>query len=119
MKKEQVSIGLVNPKGTENVGAVMRAAGCYQADQVLYTGSRYDRAAKMSTDTKNIRAKIPLMNIDTLNADTLVEAVDADTTIICVDLIQGATPLPVFEHPEKALYIFGPEDGTIPQNIVD
>jgi len=27
--------------------------------------------------------------------------------------------LPYFEHPEQALYIFGPEDGTISQAVID
>lgn len=31
----------------------------------------------------------------------------------------GATPLPEFHHPEKALYVFGPEDGTISQAVID
>ena len=119
MKKQQVTIGLMNPKSTANVGAVMRAAGCYQVDQVLYTGQRYDRAAKLATDTKKARMAIPLSNVQSLGVDNLIDAVDADTKIICVDLIQGATPLPAFEHPEKALYIFGPEDNTISQTMVD
>jgi len=29
------------------------------------------------------------------------------------------TPLPEFTHPECACYIFGPEDGTVDQQIVD
>lgn len=119
INKEYVSVGLTNPKGAENVGSVMRAAGCYQVDQVLYSGQRYDRAVKMSTDTQGASSSIPLINIETLNVDNLIDAVDADTKIVCVDLIQGATPLPVFQHPEKALYIFGPEDGTIAQKTVD
>lgn len=119
MENEFVSIGLTNPKSTSNVGSVMRAAGCYQVDQVLYSGSRYDRAAKMSTDTKKATTSIPLINIDNFGVDNLIDAVDSDTKIVCVDLIQGATPLPAFSHPEKALYIFGPEDGTIEQKIVD
>ena len=39
--------------------------------------------------------------------------------MICVDLVEGATPLPDFEHPENALYIFGPEDGTIAQEVIN
>ncbi len=31
----------------------------------------------------------------------------------------GATPLPLFTHPDNAFYIFGPEDGTIPQQLID
>ena len=119
MNKEFVCIGLINPKGAANVGSVMRAAGCYQVDQVLYSGQRYDRAVKMSTDTQSASTSIPLINIETLNVDNLIDAVDGETEVVCVDLIQGATSLPAFQHPKKALYIFGPEDGTIPQKVVD
>ncbi|NVK72433.1 MAG: RNA methyltransferase [Oceanospirillaceae bacterium] len=119
MQKECVFVGLTNPKSISNVGSVMRAAGCYQVDQVLYSGSRYDRATKMSTDTKKASSSIPLINIESLGVAELMDAVDEQTKIVCVDLIQGATPLPAFDHPEKALYIFGPEDGTIAQHVVD
>ena len=119
MNTDFVSIGLTNPKSTSNVGAVMRAAGCYQVDQVLYSGARYDRAGKLATDTKKAHTSIPLINIESLGLDELIDAVDEETKIVCVDLIQGATPLPSFEHPKKALYVFGPEDGTISQKVVD
>lgn len=108
-----VVIGLVNPKSPSNVGAVMRAAGCYQASEVRYSGERFARAAKFQTDTKNISSKIPLKATDDLTAD-----LNDDVRIVCVELVEGATPLPEFEHPENALYIFGPEDGSIPQDIV-
>jgi tRNA(Leu) C34 or U34 (ribose-2'-O)-methylase TrmL len=32
---------------------------------------------------------------------------------------QGATPLPTYQHTDKVLYIFGPEDGTIQQEVLD
>lgn len=97
----------------------MRAAGCYEVDQVIYTGRRYDRAAKLTTDTKKVRIETPLQNIDTLELDCMTQAFDSDVKIVCVDLVKGATPLPAFEHPEKALYIFGPEDNTISQDVID
>ena len=31
----------------------------------------------------------------------------------------GASALPQFTHPEKAVYVFGPEDGSLPQEVVD
>ena len=34
-------------------------------------------------------------------------------------MIEGATPLPHFQHPEQAFYIFGPEDGTISQKVIN
>lgn len=114
MKKPLVYLGLVNPKSPENVGMVMRAAGCYAADKVFYTGERFDRARKFFTDTKNVHEKIPLQV-----ADDLLGTVPKDAKIIAVELIEGATPLIYFEHPEQAYYIFGPEDGSLSQTILD
>jgi len=122
---QQVTIALTNPKSPSNVGSVMRAAGNYSVDQVLYTGKRYEQAAKHvgqkhNTDTKNALNKIPLSPVDDfVNVKAQLETISPATKIICVDLIEGATPLPYFQHPEQALYIFGPEDGTISQAVID
>ena len=113
-KKSSVSIGLTNPKSPTNVGAVMRAAGCYRADAVYYTGERYDRAARFHTDTKSVSREIPLTGVN-----CLLDAVAEGMQVICVDLVEGAIPLPEFQHPEQAIYIFGPEDGTISQQVID
>ncbi|MPW36670.1 RNA methyltransferase [Vibrio sp. B1Z05] len=107
-------IGLCNPKSPTNVGAVMRAAGCYQADEVRFTGERFAKAAKYHTDTKDMTTKIALNQMQSMTDD-----LDDDIKIVCVELAEGATPLPQFNHPQKALYIFGPEDSSIPQSIVD
>ena len=114
MKDSNIIIGLVNPKSPTNVGGVMRAAGCYQADSVRYTGQRYDRAAKLNTDTKSVTQSIPLIGVE-----SLLDDIPTGTKIVCIELAEGATPLPNFKHPEKAIYIFGPEDGSIKQNIAD
>jgi len=114
VNEQQVNIGLINPKSPSNVGAVLRAAGCYQANSIYYTGKRYANAAKFNTDTKNLKDKIPLIGLEGIE-----DAFAKDVSIICVDLVEGAIPLPEFQHPENALYIFGPEDGSIPQDVID
>lgn len=130
VENSHVTIGLTNPKSPSNVGSVMRAAGCYSVDQVFYTGQRYANAVKFNgskrnaskhnTDTKNARDKIPLKAVDDFeNLDPLRSCLPTNTKIICVDLVEGAIPLPHFEHPDQALYIFGPEDGTISQTVIN
>ncbi len=109
-----VSIGLSNPKSPTNVGAVMRAAGCYRVDAVRYTGERYDRAKKFHTDTKAASRRIPLTGVA-----SLLDDLPPGTQVICVDLVEGAIPLPAYQHPDKALYVFGPEDGTLSQELID
>ncbi|WP_283786263.1 RNA methyltransferase [Bermanella sp. WJH001] len=118
MNKEQVSIGLINPKDAQNVGSVLRAIGCYQADDIYYTGNRYAYALKHNTDTHNIQSQTHITKVDDL-LNVPQEHMSKDTKIICIELVEGATPLPEFEHPESALYIFGPEDGNIAQKIIN
>lgn len=113
-KSGSVSIGLVNPKSPTNVGSVMRAAGCYQVDEVYYTGERYERGARFQTDTQAARRKIALMGVD-----DLLDVVPDGASVVCVELVKGAIPLPSYQHPENAFYIFGPEDGNLRQSLVD
>ena len=114
MNKSHVTIGLTNPKSPTNVGAVMRAAGCYQVDEVKYPGQRYEKAAKFHTDTKSATRTIPLTGVE-----SFLDNLAPETKIVCVELAEGATPLPRFKHPENAIYIFGPEDGSIAQDVAD
>ncbi|OBU14431.1 23S rRNA methyltransferase [Photobacterium aquimaris] len=114
MKDASVIIGLSNPKSPTNIGAVLRAAGCYKADAVIYTGTRYDKAAKFQTDTKKMAQSIPLSGVE-----SMLDNLPQDMKIVCVDFAEGATLLPHFVHPEKAIYIFGPEDGSISQDVAD
>ena len=109
-----VTIGLINPKSTTNVGAVLRAASCFQASDIVYTGQRYARAARFQTDTKNSVLNLPLTGVE-----DILDQVPPGQTIVCIELVEGATPLTEFEHPNNAFYIFGPEDGSIPQAVVD
>ncbi|MBT5231190.1 MAG: RNA methyltransferase [Methylococcales bacterium] len=114
MKNTIINIGLINPKSPSNVGSVLRASGCFQADKIFYTGVRFERAAQFNTDTQSVEGYVSLKGVD-----DLYSTVEYGTEVVCVDLVEGATSLPDFKHPEKALYVFGPEDGTISQDIVN
>ena len=114
MRDSNITIGLLNPKSPTNVGSVMRAAGCFGAGAVLYTGERYDRAAQFNTDTKAAHRAIPLSGVA-----CLLESRPANAQLVCVELAEGAIPLTEYRHPDHAFYVFGPEDGTIGQELID
>ena len=40
-------------------------------------------------------------------------------SLVCVEFAENAMPLPEFKHPENACYIFGPEDGSLSQDIIN
>lgn len=98
------AIGLLSPKTNINVGSVLRAAGCYGAQLVCVQGERY-RAA--STDTTKQHRHIPLLHGD------LHSLIPFDCVPVAVDLCEGAQCLHGYQHPERAFYVFGPEDGTL------
>ena len=118
MKKTNVSIGLINAKRPDNVNSVSRAAANYRIGSIFYTGSRYPRAVDLNPGIPNINREVSL-TVPVKGVVDLIDQMTEECQIICVEFAQGATPLIEFIHPANALYIFGPEDGTISQKVID
>jgi len=118
MKQSQVSLGLINPKSPDNVGAVLRAAANYRVDKVFYTGDRYPRAIERKARSVDMSRKIS-KDVLISRAECILDVVTENMKIVCVEFAINAIPLPEYHHPESALYIFGPEDGSIDQDIID
>ena len=118
MNESKVSIGLINPKSPDNVSSVMRAAGNFRVDSVFYTGKRYPRALMRNPDIPDMRRKVG-QTIPLSEVTCLMDAVSANLKLVCVEFAENAIALPEYQHPGHAFYIFGPEDGTISQDIID
>lgn len=106
------SIGLVRPKDANNVGSVLRAAFCYGAAMVAIQGDR--SPVRASTDTPKAWRHIPVLRGDDLHA-----LIPFDAVPVAVDLVDDAVELPAFQHPLRAFYVFGPEDGTLGKSVLD
>lgn len=100
-------IGLYMPKTAENVGGVLRAAYCYGVAHVAVEGAR-NSALSHCTNTPAAHRHIPVFM-----ADDLLQYVPYDAQVVVVDKIPGAVCLTAFQHPKRAFYVFGPEDGTL------
>ncbi len=99
------AIGLINPKTPANIGGVARAMGCYGASMLAISGARFKR---FPTDVQAQYRVMPVIECDDLHS-----VIPFDCVPVAVDLIEGAQPLHTYKHPERAFYIFGPEDSTI------
>lgn len=106
------AIGMVRPKHHVNVGCVLRAAHCYGAALVAIQGDR-------SPVTSHVDVFKSWRHTPVIRGADLFEMIPYDTVPIAVDLVDGAEPLPSFQHPQRAFYIFGPEDGTLGRSILD
>lgn len=112
-----VYIGLDNPKSPGNVQAILRAAGNFGADGIIYTGQRYPQAMQRNPAPDLARKTgrgIPLTQVD-----NLLDLPTNDLQIVCVEFAENAIALPEFRHPDRALYLFGPEDGTLDQATIN
>jgi tRNA(Leu) C34 or U34 (ribose-2'-O)-methylase TrmL len=105
------AIGLDRCKSRENLGGVLRAAGCYDASMVMVSGGRMGRYA---TDTMRAYKHLPCLEVDDLLA-----SVPYGATPVVVELTDGSRDIVNYVHPESAFYIFGPEDGSVRKEIVD
>lgn len=118
MKSSKVSIGLVNPKSPDNVNSVMRAAGNFRVDSVFYTGKRYPRALMRNPGipdmSRQVGQQIPLSEVV-----NFADCGQQNMKLVCVEFAENAIALPEFKHPQNAIYVFGPEDGNLEQDLID
>ncbi len=113
MSRGYAAIGLLQPKTPHNVGSVLRAAHCYGAAAVIKTGQRYKGA--VTDPAKGVR-HVPL--IEAPPEITLRDLVPYNCVPVAVDLVPQAVDLRGYTHPERAFYVFGPEDGTLGQETL-
>ena len=54
-----------------------------------------------------------------LRGEDLHALIPFDAVPVAVDLVDDAVELPVFQHPQRAFYVFGPEDGTLGASVLN
>ncbi len=105
---------LINPKYEHNIGGVIRSCSCFGVKELLWTGNRInipeDRRMRIPREErmkgyKNVRWEQNDRPFDMFRG----------ATPVAIELTPNAEPLTTFEHPDDAVYVFGPEDGSISQ----
>lgn len=108
------SIGLNNPKTPANVGAVLRAAECYNVASIAISGDRIKgHHIDSATNVTNSHKKIPVYRGD------LKTFIPFGAVPVAVELVDDAESLFTFEHPRQAFYIFGAEDQRLGKAVLD
>jgi len=107
------AIVLVNPKFPHNVGATVRSASCWGIEQVWWTGDRIrlDEKKRLPREERMRGYK----DVELIQFNNPFDQFNLDDVVpVAIELQKGAESLPNFEHPKNAVYVFGPEDGSIP-----
>ena len=107
------SIILCNPKYPANVGAAVRACSCFGAHQVWWTGNRVkvEDGQRLPREERMKGYK----DVEMRQFDYPFEHFPKGVTPVAIELLENSECLLDFQHPENAVYVFGPEDGSIPQ----
>ena len=105
------AVGLDNPKTSINIGSALRAVNVYGGSMLAVSGHRYKVSA---TDTMSTHKEIPLIQVGNLH-----DAIPYNCVPVAVELVEGAQPLPEYEHPNNAFYVFGAEDATLGKRVLE
>jgi tRNA(Leu) C34 or U34 (ribose-2'-O)-methylase TrmL len=106
-------VALDSPKDAANVGGALRASWIYGAALVVLGGNRPKVYMGHQTDTTKGWRHTPHILVD-----DVFDALPHDCVPVAVDKVDRAVPLWDFHHPERAFYVFGPEDGTLGDRIL-
>lgn len=113
--EHQAAVILTDPKYPHNVGQAIRAASCFGVNDVWMTGDR------VALEGNGKRYRLPReermrgVYPEVVRVDRpFDEAAAAGYRVpVAVELVRGAENLIWFEHPDNAVYVFGPEDGSL------
>lgn len=107
------AIIMYDPRYPHNVGAAMRGASCYGIDQLWIAGHRTEEKVLKANRLPREERMKGFQSVSLIQEDRPFDYFK-DVTPVAVELFKGSQNLMTFEHPENAVYVFGPEDGSIP-----
>lgn len=111
------AIVLEDPKVPKNVGLILRAAFNFGFKQLWITGNR---VGLYGTDSYRLpfeeRFK-EYRQVELIGHDKPLTRFPRGTSVIGVELHPGAMSTTWFEHPDNAVYVFGPEDGRLSKGM--
>ena len=111
------AIALLNPKYADNVAKAVRLASCYGLAQVWFSGDRVrlDPHGKQRLPREE-RMK-GYLDVQLRQHDYIFDQF-RDATPVAVEVRENSESLFEFEHPDDAIYVFGPEDGSIAKSAL-
>lgn len=104
---------LSSPKFSRNVSGILRAANCFGIQQIAFTGERIAEDLRNFSRLPREERMKDYKKVDLFNIERPFDYF-REGTPVAVELTPGTECLSTFEHPQNAVYVFGPEDGSIP-----
>lgn len=115
-----VSVVLIDPKYPHNLGQAVRALSCFGHGDLLVAGSRIklEKEAGKGFRLPREERMREYRSVNVMRASDKPTLDRPGLVPVAVELVLGAELLTWFEHPEDAMYVFGPEDGGLPTGVL-
>ena len=107
-------IGVENLKRDVNLGTLLRSAYNFGAAFVFTVGRRY---VKQASDTPNTTGQIPCFRF--LDWNDYFSHQPFDWPSVVIERCSNARCLFEAVHPKKAVYLLGPEDGSVSKEAIE
>ena len=104
------AVALHNPQDGANVGGALRACRCYGAAFLAVSGNF--RGVNHPAAVKGHR------HFPVLFTESVLDCAPFQSEVVAVEIVEGAKNLRDFKHPERALYVFGPEGGSLDEELL-
>lgn len=108
MSRGYFGIGIQGCKTEYNIGSLWRTAYNMNADFIFTIGKRYK---SQKSDTVKAWRHVPFFEYQSV--EQFQQSIPRECMVIGVELTKTAHSLVNFVHPERAIYLLGPEDGSI------
>jgi tRNA(Leu) C34 or U34 (ribose-2'-O)-methylase TrmL len=112
------ALALIDPKYPHNVGMVVRLASCYGFRQVWFTGDRVSLDPVGGGRLPREERMKGYRDVEVIHHEHPFDQFPPGAVPVAVEVRAGSEPLHAFDHPDDAVYVFGPEDGSIPKALL-
>jgi tRNA(Leu) C34 or U34 (ribose-2'-O)-methylase TrmL len=109
------AIVLWNPKYVHNLAGAIRAASCFDVRQVLWTGDRLNHTLGGLDRLPREERMKGYAAVEWGHSYLPLDLFDREVTPVAVEKRDRAECLTDFIHPDRAVYVFGREDGSLPK----
>lgn len=108
------AIGVQHIKKEVNIGTLFRSAYNFDASWIFTIGRRYQY---QSSDTCKATRHIGCFNFP--DTGDFLSHTPKNWELVAVELVEDAGNIFNFIHPRAAIYILGPEDGSVNKNLLE
>lgn len=110
---------LTDPKFPHNIGQTIRALSCFNTTQLWWSGKRILKALQGMDRIPREERMRGYADVSVVHHDRPLECFEKiNATPVAVEFRENSEDLVDFIHPENAVYVFGPEDGSIDQGTL-